>query len=88
MHSRSMRSHHSVAGSWGVVALVLVCASLVAPAASGQNPSSMFGPSASGPNARLLFTQQDAVKAFDPVTGKGSQVGIVTGRINGTSAVE
>jgi hypothetical protein len=34
-----------------------------------------------------MFTQQDAVQAFDLVTGKGYQVGTVTGRINGTTSV-
>jgi hypothetical protein len=34
-----------------------------------------------------LFTQQDAVQAFDITTGAGKQVGTVTGRISGTSSV-
>ncbi len=35
-----------------------------------------------------LFTQQDAVQAFDLVTGKGYQVGTATGRISGTTFVD
>lgn len=40
------------------------------------------------PFARALFTQLDAVQAFDLATGKGIQVGTVTGIIAGTSYVE
>jgi hypothetical protein len=36
----------------------------------------------------LLFTQQDAVQAFDLTTGQGYQVGTATGDINGTTLVE
>ncbi len=35
-----------------------------------------------------LFTQQDAVQAFDLVTGKGYQIGTATGKITGTTFVE
>ncbi len=48
---------------------------------------SMCVPSASGQNIKLEFVQQDAIKAFDLVTGQGFQTGTVTGRINGTSFV-
>jgi len=34
-----------------------------------------------------MFTQQDAVQAFDFTTGQGYQIGTVTGRITGTSFV-
>jgi hypothetical protein len=37
---------------------------------------------------QLLFTQQDAVQAFDLVTGHGSQIGTAIGLISGTSSVE
>jgi hypothetical protein len=37
---------------------------------------------------RVLFTQQDAVQAFDLLTGKGYQVGIATGEVAGTTFVE
>jgi hypothetical protein len=36
----------------------------------------------------ILFTQQDAVQAFDLVTGKGYQIGTATGIISGTTFVE
>ncbi|HEY1912839.1 MAG TPA: hypothetical protein VGG73_18075 [Vicinamibacterales bacterium] len=37
---------------------------------------------------KLLFTQQDAVQAFDLGTGQGYQIGTATGDINGTTLVE
>ena len=39
-------------------------------------------------NVHLLFTQQDAVQAFDLQTGKGYQIGTATGSISGTTFVE
>jgi len=38
-------------------------------------------------DGRVLFTQQDAVQAFDPSTGLGFQTGTTTGEIRGTSSV-
>ncbi len=35
-----------------------------------------------------LFTQQDAVQAFDLGTGKGYQIGIAKGKISGTTFVD
>ena len=37
--------------------------------------------------ANILFTQQDEVKAFDPATGTGYQIGTAVGKISGTSYV-
>jgi len=39
-------------------------------------------------DVRILFTQQDAVQAFDLGTGKGFQIGTATGSINGTTFVD
>ncbi len=39
-------------------------------------------------SALVLFTQQDAIQAFDLGSGKGYQIGTVTGKISGTSLVE
>ena len=36
----------------------------------------------------ILFTQQDAVQAFDLVTGRGFQIGTATGSITGTTFVD
>ena len=48
--------------------------------ASAQKESPWFG--------HILFTQHDTVEAFDLVTGKGFQIGTVTGIISGTTFVE
>ena len=40
------------------------------------------------PFGLILFKQQDMVKAFDIVTGKGYQIGTATGIISGTTFVE
>jgi hypothetical protein len=61
-----------------VAALLLFGVTLSAESAQTGDP----------PFARALFTQQDAVRAFDPSTGKGYQVGTATGIISGTSYVE
>ena len=37
---------------------------------------------------QLLFTQQDAVQAFDLLTGRGFQIGTAVGLVSGTSYVE
>ncbi len=39
-------------------------------------------------HVHVLFTQQDAVQAFDLGTGKGFQVGTATGEISGTTFVD
>lgn len=70
-----------VAGRWPkvVVGVVVVTAALVSvPGARAQESR----------NVHVLFTQQDVVQAFDPITGKGVQVGTVTGAIAGTTFVE
>ncbi len=61
-----------------VAALVLLA--VTASVASAQMENSWF--------ARPLFTQQDAVQAFDLFTGKGYQIGFATGKISGTTFVE
>lgn len=43
---------------------------------------------AQDPGEHVLVTQRDTVKAFDLVTGKGSQVGTSAGFISGTTSVE
>ena len=43
---------------------------------------------AQDPGGHILVTQRDTVKAFDLVTGKGSQVGTSAGLISGTTSVE
>lgn len=46
------------------------------------------GPASAQPrNVHVLFTQQDAVQAFDIVTGIGYQVGTASGQIAGTTYV-
>src|SRR5262245_18727250 len=37
---------------------------------------------------QLLFTQRDAIQAFDLVTGRGFQTGTAIGKISGTSFVD
>ncbi len=61
-----------------VVAVILLAATVSV--ASEQWESLQFG--------HTLFTQQDAVQAFDLVTGKGFQIGTATGIISGTTFVE
>lgn len=39
-------------------------------------------------NVHILFTQQDAVQAFDLVTGKGFQTGTARGAVSGTTFVD
>jgi hypothetical protein len=70
----------NVAKSWPkVVAVVVVTAAMVSgPGARAQE----------SPNVHILFTQQDVVKAFDPITGKGVQIGTATGAIAGTTFVD
>ncbi len=41
-----------------------------------------------GRDGRVLFTQQDAVQAFNLGTGQGFQIGTATGEIAGTTFVE
>ena len=38
--------------------------------------------------AKTLFTEQESVREFDLVTGRGTQVGTVLGLVSGTSSVE
>jgi hypothetical protein len=50
-----------------------------------------FAPTARAQGTRgvkTLFTQQDAVQAFDLSTGEGYQVGTATGEISGTTFVQ
>lgn len=50
-----------------------------------------FGPRAYADEPKgtqVLFTQQDAVQAFDLVTGEGYQIGTAKGLISGTSFVQ
>jgi hypothetical protein len=60
--------------------VVLVLLAVTISVASSQPEHPPFGPA--------LFTQQDAVQAFNLTTGKGFQIGTVTGMISGTSFVE
>jgi hypothetical protein len=61
-----------------VAALVLLVVSVSVASAQAGNP--WFG--------NPLFTQQDAVQAFDLVTGSGYQIGTATAKISGTTFVE
>jgi hypothetical protein len=61
-----------------VAAFVLLAVTVSVASAQTENP----------PFARALFTQQDAVQAFDLVTGKGFQIGTATGIISGTTFIE
>ena len=61
-----------------VAALILLAATVSV--ASEQGESIQFG--------HTLFTQQDAVQAFNLVTGEGFQIGTATGIISGTTFVE
>src|SRR5688572_10930727 len=62
----------------GVVAsLVLVGVIVAAGAAQAQDPGE-----------HIQFTQQDEVKSFDLLTGRGYQTGTATGMISGTTFVE
>jgi hypothetical protein len=71
--TRPARRSHFVIG-------VLVVAATLAGTTLGR---------ADDPGSRhILFTQQDAVQAFDLTTGKGYQIGTATGAIAGTTFVE
>jgi hypothetical protein len=62
-----------------VMAATLVAAMLVAASpARAQEPKGV----------PVIFTQQDAVQAFDFVNGKGYQIGTAIGRISGTTFVD
>jgi hypothetical protein len=61
-----------------VAALILLAVTVSVASAERENP----------PFGHILFTQQDAVQAFDLVTGKGFQIGTATGIISGTTFVE
>src|SRR5512147_3149257 len=61
-----------------IAALALLAVTVSVTSAQTENP----------PFGHTLFTQQDAVQAFDLVTGKGYQIGTATGKISGTTFVE
>jgi hypothetical protein len=63
----------------GVVALFVVVSSTFTPVAQATNDPR---------GTHVIFTQQDAVQAFDLVTGKGYQTGTAIGLVSGTTLVE
>jgi len=72
----------SIASRWSRARmLVVVCALLVSAAAVGVRADEHG-------RDHILFTQQDAVQAFDLLTGQGYQIGTSTGDIAGTTLVE
>jgi hypothetical protein len=62
----------------GVAVFVMAVGLLAAPRAQAGQPG----------GEHVLFTQQDAVQAFDLITGQGYQVGTATGLISGTTSVQ
>jgi hypothetical protein len=71
------QSLSSGARALAVATVIAVVSFAAAPAAQAQEPR----------GGAPLFTQQDAVQAFDFLTGQGYQVGTATGRISGTTFV-